>query len=114
MAFLVFYRRLFGHITYIKIMIWAGMAAIVTFCIAFVVIDLVACSPWPSEHGGWLDPTLSARCNNVVPSMINGAVYFSIITDFYILLIPLHKVPKMGFTRNKRVGISFIFLTGLL
>ncbi|KAI1211122.1 uncharacterized protein F4807DRAFT_466462 [Annulohypoxylon truncatum] len=113
-AFLVFYLRLFGHVNYVRYMIWAGMAVVITFCVAFVIIDIVACAPWPSEHGNWLAPSLTDRCDNIAVDLVTAGAYFSVISDFYILFIPLHRVPKLGLSRRRKIGVSLIFLTGLL
>ena len=113
-GFLVFYLRLFSPITYVRYMVWGGMAVVITFCIVFVIIDLVACAPWPSEQGDWLAPSVEERCGHIVVDLITAGAYFSVITDFYILFIPLHRVPKLGLSRNRKIGVSLIFLTGLL
>ncbi|KUJ19298.1 uncharacterized protein LY89DRAFT_780274 [Mollisia scopiformis] len=113
-AFFVWYLRLFSVIKYVKIMVLVGMVTVITFCVAFITIDLVACCPWPSEHGGWLDPKMLSRCNKIAPNLVTSGAYFSVITDFYILFIPLHQVPGLNLSRNKKIGLSFIFLTGTL
>ncbi|XXG95640.1 hypothetical protein Hte_001908 [Hypoxylon texense] len=113
-AFLVFYLRLFSPVKYVRHMIWVGMAVVITFCVVFVVIDLVACAPWPSEHGDWLAPSLLDRCDRIVVDLITAGAYFSVITDFYILFIPLHQIPKLGLSRKRKIGITLIFLTGFL
>jgi len=95
-------------------MSWIGIVTVVTFCVVFVVTDMVACLPWPGEKGGFLDPAMQQRCNRIAPDLVTAAVYFSVISDFYILFIPLHMVPKMGLSRKKKVAVSFVFLTGLL
>ncbi|KAI0885804.1 uncharacterized protein GGS22DRAFT_162053 [Annulohypoxylon maeteangense] len=113
-AFLVFYLRLFSPVTHVRYMIWAGIAIVVTFCVAFVIIDIVACAPWPSEHGNWLAPSLIDRCNDIAVDLVTAGAYFSVIFDFYILFIPLHQVPKLGLSRKRKIGVSLIFLTGFL
>ncbi len=95
-------------------MVWAGMAVVITFCVVFVTVDIIACAPRPSEHWNWMAPTLQDRCERTVIDLITAAAYFSVITDFYLLFIPLHQVPKLGLSRNRKIGISLIFLTGLL
>lgn len=90
------------------------MAVVITFCIAFVIIDLVACAPWPSENGNWLAPSLIDRCDRIAVDLVNAGAYFSVISDFYILFIPLHQVPKLGLSRKRMIGVSLIFLTGFL
>ncbi|OTA91114.1 hypothetical protein M434DRAFT_389415 [Hypoxylon sp. CO27-5] len=83
-------------------------------CGLCVVVDLVACAPWPSESGNWLAPSLIDRCNRVAVDLITAGAYFSVITDFYILFIPLHQVPKLGLSWKRKIGVSLIFLTGLI
>ncbi len=90
------------------------MAVVITFCVVFVVVDLVACAPWPSEHGDWLAPSLLDRCDSIVVDLITAGAYFSVITDFYILFIPLHQIPKLGLSRKRKIGVGLIFLTGFL
>ncbi|KAI2615507.1 hypothetical protein GGR54DRAFT_292718 [Hypoxylon sp. NC1633] len=114
LAFLVFYLRLFYPVTHVRYMIWAGMAAVTTFCVVFVILDIVACAPWPSEQGNWIAPSLLDRCDRIAVDLITAGAYFSVITDFYILFLPLHQIPKLGLSRKRKIGVSLIFLTGLL
>lgn len=95
-------------------MIWLGMGAVITFCVVFIIIDLVACSPWPNEHLGWIDPSLTERCSNIAPDLVTAGAYFNVISDFYTLFIPLHLLPTLNFSNKKKAGFSLIFLTGLL
>ncbi|KAK8026394.1 hypothetical protein PG991_003450 [Apiospora marii] len=113
-SFLLLYRRLFRPVTHIKAMVWTGISLVVTFCVAYIIIVIVACAPWPSEHDGWLDGRMAQRCNDIAVPLLTAAAYFSVLTDFYILAIPLHQVPQLRLSRKRKVGISFIFLTGLL
>ncbi|OTB13139.1 hypothetical protein K445DRAFT_14129 [Daldinia sp. EC12] len=113
-AFLTFYLRLFSPVTYVRYMVLAGMALVITFYVIFVIVDLVACAPWPSEHGDWIAPSLIDRCSRISVPLITAAAYFTVITDFYVLLIPLHQIPTLGLSPRRKVGVSIIFLTGLL
>ncbi|KAI1390091.1 uncharacterized protein F4822DRAFT_428435 [Hypoxylon trugodes] len=90
------------------------MAVVVTFCVAFVIIDLVACAPWPSEGGNWVAPSFIDRCGRISVPLITAAAYVSVFTDFYILLIPLRRIPGLGLSLKRKIGVSLIFLTGLL
>lgn len=113
-GFYVFYLRLFYPYKHVRIMIWVGMGAVITFCVVFVITDLVACSPWPKERLGWMDPSLTKRCNNIAPDLVTAGAYFNVVSDFYTLFIPLHLLPTLNFSRKRKVGLSLIFLTGLL
>ncbi|KAI0386309.1 hypothetical protein F5Y04DRAFT_289987 [Hypomontagnella monticulosa] len=113
-GFFTFYLRLFNSIRHVRIMVWVGMAVVITFCVVFVVLDLVACAPWPSEHGDWLAPSMLDRCNRIAVDLITAGAYFNVITDFYILFIPLYQTAKLSLPRKTKIGVSLIFLTGLL
>ncbi|KAK8042858.1 hypothetical protein PG994_013341 [Apiospora phragmitis] len=113
-AFLVFYLRLFGPVRQVRIMVWAGLAVVVTFCIVFMIIEIVVCVPWPSEHDGFLDDRYFARCLTISPNLFLGGTYFSVIMDFYILFIPLLQVKNLVLNKKRKIGISFVFLTGLI
>ncbi|CAG8959239.1 hypothetical protein HYFRA_00012597 [Hymenoscyphus fraxineus] len=112
-AFFSFYLRLFAVVRQVRIMAWAGMVAVITFGVAFVIADAILCSPWPGEHG-WVDPTMVHRCGVKATKLITGAAYFGVIMDFYILFIPLQQVFKLKVSRAKKIGICLVFLTGLL
>ncbi|KAI1660722.1 hypothetical protein F4813DRAFT_348130 [Daldinia decipiens] len=113
-GFLVFYLRLFRPVSYVRFMVWAGISVVITFCVVNVVVPLVACSPWPSEHGDWIAPSLIDRCYPISINLRTAAAYFSVITDFYVWFIPLHQIPSLGLSPRRKVGVSLVFLTGLL
>ncbi|KAK8081309.1 cfem domain-containing protein [Apiospora saccharicola] len=94
-------------------MVWVGITLMTTFYVAYIIIVTVACAPWPSEHDGWLDQEMAQRCNDIAVRLILAAAYFSLLTDIYILAIPLHQIPQLRLSRKRKVGLSFIFLTGL-
>lgn len=98
--------------TYVRYLIWAGMAVIITFAIVFFIIDLVVCVPRSGET--WLNPAVSHRCNNISVPLVTVGAYFKVITDFYILFIPLHQLPRLRLSKKRKVGFVLIFMTGLL
>lgn len=83
-------------------MVWVGMVVVIAFCVAFVITDLVACTPWPGEEGGWINPAMLSRCNSIAPDLVTAAAYFSVVTDFYLLFIPLHLVPKLQLSFRRK------------
>ncbi|KAK7955974.1 uncharacterized protein PG986_005196 [Apiospora aurea] len=113
-AFLFLYLRLFGTVRRVRIMIWAGLAVVIAFAIAYLITDMVTCVPWPGEHGGFLDETFQERCLYNSPRLLLAGCYFGVFTDFYIMFIPLSQVKDLGLPRKRKIGISFIFLTGLM
>ncbi len=90
------------------------MAVVILFCFAFVLTDLIACAPLPFEHGNWLAPSLQKRCDSLSDNLVTVAAYFSVVTDFYTLFIPLHQVPKLRMSKERKIGVSVLFMTGFL
>ncbi|KAK8052207.1 hypothetical protein PG993_003592 [Apiospora rasikravindrae] len=113
-AFLLFYLRLFGPLRRVRVMIWAGLVAVVAFAIAYLIFEIVTCVPRPSDQGGFLDEEFQARCLYDSSKLLLAGCYFGIITDFYIMFIPLSQVKGLGLPKKRKIGISFIFLTGLM
>ncbi|KAI1151319.1 hypothetical protein F4825DRAFT_477281 [Nemania diffusa] len=113
-GFFVFYLRLFGTVTYVRYLVWIGMTVVTSFCVIFVILDIVACAPLPGEHGNWVAPSLTDRCNRIAVPLITAAAFISVIVDFYLLFIPLHQVSKLLVSTRRKTGIGFIFLTGSL
>ncbi|KAK8048181.1 hypothetical protein PG994_009911, partial [Apiospora phragmitis] len=112
-SFLLLYRRLFRPVTLVKAMVWTGISLLVASTVVYIIMMPVACSPWPSEHDDWLDLGMAERCAIIGSNLITAMAYFSVITDFYILIIPLHQVPQLRLSTGRKVGISFIFLTAI-
>ena len=46
--------------------------------------------------------------------IIYFASIFSVVTDFYVLLLPIHKVSSLQLSPRRKVGVLFIFVTGIL
>ncbi|KAK7926926.1 hypothetical protein PG985_003924 [Apiospora marii] len=113
-AFLLFYLRLFGPVRQVRIMVWIGLGLVATFCIVYIIIELATCIPRPSDHDGFLDDVFFERCFAFAPKILLAGCYFGVIMDFYILLLPLSQLKGLGLPKKRKIGISFIFLTGLI
>ncbi|KAK8033506.1 hypothetical protein PG991_002904 [Apiospora marii] len=113
-AFLLFYLRLFGPVRQVRIMVWIGLGLVATFCIVYIIIELATCIPRPSDHDGFLDDVFFERCFAFAPKILLAGCYFGVIMDFYILLLPLSQLKGLGLPKKRKIGISFIFLTGLM
>jgi hypothetical protein len=110
-AFLVFYLRLFGPKDHIRPMVWAGIGVLLSFYVAWIIAYLVCAVP---GDGGYLDPAYQAQMADKPNKLVLAACYMSVISDVYILLIPMHQVPKLALSYKRKWGISLIFATGLM
>jgi hypothetical protein len=116
---LLFYRRLVTGTCSrrFKFCLWAAMALIVCYTLAYVILLLVTCIPLQAT---WLkiDPTYtkSYRCASTgvmtKVSELSGA--FSVITDFYSVLLPAILLLQIKITRRQKLGLMAIFGVGFL
>jgi len=110
---LVLYFRLFHTSHMAVIMIWAGIVIISLFYIASMAASIYFCYPHKGD-GGWLSHKYHERCRtqSITLSVTQGT--FSAVSDIYVLYIPLRLVWDFQLPTKKKVGVSAIFLTGLL
>ena len=110
---LILYLRIFRPSQRAQIMIWGGVAVIVVFYVCCIIVNTVLCVPH-SGDGGWLSEKSQARCSQPELNLSVTQGVFSAVSDFYVLCIPLQMVWGLRLPKMRKVGVSSIFLTGLL
>ncbi|MCJ1325237.1 hypothetical protein MMC10_001899 [Thelotrema lepadinum] len=104
--------KIFGtHKKTLRYAIYGGIAVIGIFYLLCFILILYWCVPRPEDMGN-----LHASC--AVPyeaEALNVALpAFDVLSDIYILTIPIPIVLKLHMRRSKRFGIIAIFMTGFL
>jgi hypothetical protein len=94
-------------------MIWGGIVVIVVFYVCCIIVNTVLCVPH-SGDGGWLSEKSQARCSQPELNLSVTQGVFSAVSDFYVLCIPLQMVWGLRLPKTRKIGVSSIFLTGLL
>ncbi|KIW00067.1 uncharacterized protein PV09_08410 [Verruconis gallopava] len=119
---LMFYRRLVeGTVSRkFKFAVWAAIAFVVAYTIAFVAITFSGCKPvkalwlrydilgWAATHEFECWPAARA----VVAAKLAGAL--SVVTDFYSVFLPVALVLQIRISRRQTIGLLIIFGIGLL
>jgi len=113
-SLLTLYLRLFDPIQRVRRIIWACIAILVSFYVGCIVGGLIFCLPRPSDAGGWMSTTSHARCGQPQIDISITQSIFGAVSDFGVLAIPLHLVVGLKLSLKKKIGVSAIFLTGLL
>lgn len=110
-TFLFFYLRIFRTVGTRRIL-WATQIINALFGVAFVFAAAFQCSPvsyfwtkWDGEHEG--------KCININALAWANAIV-SIILDFWMLAIPLSKLPKLQLHWKRKVGVALMFCVGAL
>ncbi|KAI3320734.1 hypothetical protein HD806DRAFT_538183 [Xylariaceae sp. AK1471] len=111
---LLFYLRIFNPLTRIRWMIYIGLFLVVVFCLGSVIGTLAVCFPRPGVHYE-LFPSYKVppECFTELPKIQTAGTIFSVVTDFYILFIPIHLLPMLKLSWRRKVAVASVFLIGL-
>lgn len=94
-------------------MIWAGIGFTVASYATLLAAWIYYSAPHQGDEG-WSDPVYRMRTGNDTPaiSVVFGAL--AIVTDFYIIAIPIAAISSLNLSTKKKFGVSALFVTGLL
>lgn len=112
LSLLLLYYRLFARHRWVRYSVYLGIGSIATVYTADTIAYGYLCFP----HGGqgWIEAATTARCydNAILISYVRGP--FNLLSDLYLLLLPLPAVWQLHLPLRKRLGIAGIFMTGSL
>lgn len=107
-SYLFFYRRIFVSPSFIKAT-WVLLIFVVLWYMANVFQVFFICRPFISN---W-DITVTAICGDRPTAYaVIGAI--NMATDFIIMILPIHFIRQLQMPASSKVGVSVIFLIGLL
>ncbi|KAI8633623.1 hypothetical protein F5Y19DRAFT_470864 [Xylariaceae sp. FL1651] len=118
-ALLVLYFRVFAPDKTARNMIWAGIITIVIFYILAIIINIRFCVPISMttpvpDPNAWIKKLEASTCSQPVYNLNASVGLFGVLSDLYVLAIPVSMVSRLRLPRNRKIGIMGIFLTGLL
>lgn len=111
MALFLLYYRVFAVQRRTKVAIYLGMIIICLFYLQSVIYTMVLCIPRRKES--WVSPHFISRCyQSEVMADVQGA--FGLVSDLYIYILPLPILLRLQMSVKKKLGVTAIFLTGLM
>ncbi|KAL8652303.1 MAG: hypothetical protein Q9210_002761 [Variospora velana] len=110
LSLLLLYYRLFARHRWIRYLVYFGIGSVAAMYTAGTIVYGYLCLPRPGQS--WIEAGLSARCHNqfIMISYVRGP--FNLLSDLYLLLLPLPAVWQLHLPLRKKLGIAGIFLTG--
>lgn len=111
LSLLILYLRLLNPARHARILIYVGFFIIIIFYPFCPIFALVLCIPY-SKQGYMALKTEKYGIPTVALASAQGVV--GIVTDFYVLAIPLYMIQQTQMSPRRKLGIAGIFLTGLL
>lgn len=108
---LALYIRLFGVKPWVRYTCYITLAATLLQLLAAAALVGASCAPLAKE-GFKSDKTATCLASVFNVGIWNGLV--SVITDIIALVIPILIVMKLHLPLHKRIGLGFVFLSGVL
>lgn len=84
------------------------------FYIATTVILFVLSTPGPGVTFAEQFESFIGRKTSPVLNTTFAVGYFNILSDLYLLILPISGVMGLNLKRKRKVGVILIFMTGLL
>ena len=110
-ALFLLYYQVFSLDRWTKIAIYIGISITFLFYLANGVANLVLCTPKRNES--WTSTPYVERCRRAeVMGDIQGV--FGLVSDLYIFVLPFPVLYRLHMSFKKKIGITAVFLTGLM
>ena len=106
LSILFLFFRLFSPSPKAKVWIYIGIAMTLFTHVVGTILAITLCTP--SDPIGYSHCASRLDILDIVISSLN------ILSDFYILILPLFVVSKLQIRRNRKLGILAVFSTGVL
>ncbi|KAK1569460.1 uncharacterized protein LY79DRAFT_653959 [Colletotrichum navitas] len=115
-SILMFYWRIFGARPSIRILIWILFGVVMSWCIAVLLVSIFQCIP---THAFWerydpvspMSPT-EFYCGVNVNMFFNGNSIPNIITDAFVVMLPIPYVLALQMSRPQKLALLGVFLLG--
>lgn len=106
LSILLLYFRLFSANQKFRIWIYIGIITTLLNHVVGTVLAITLCIP--------SDPLKYAACSHRLNALDVVISVINIISDFYILFLPLLVISTLRMRRNKKIGVGAVFCTGFL
>ena len=106
LSILLLYFRLFSVNRMFRILIHIGIVTTLLNHIIGTVLAITLCIP--------SDPLGYSRCAHKLNALDVVISVINIISDFYVLFLPLLVISRLQMRRNKKIGVGAVFCTGFL
>lgn len=108
----------FKTIKWLRVMCWIGVVTTFGFYAANFAIQVPSCRPrGGTDRVSFLAGMASPQCagsSSPIQKMSLATGIFGLISDIYILIIPLPAVNKLRIRKKKKIGVYIIFSSGAL
>ena len=110
-TFFFLYLQIFQPMRWLRICVYIGAIFTTVFYTTMMVVQFAFATPRPGET--WLYHQVTENeVHSLEMSVPQSAVGLAI--DIYILVLPIIAVAQLQLPTRRKIGVSLIFMTGLL
>ncbi|KAL9036324.1 MAG: hypothetical protein Q9180_004363, partial [Flavoplaca navasiana] len=106
-AILTLYLRVFSVKRVMRALIYGGLIVLFLAYATFIPVSVVYCSP---RKGGAWDFFLLDKCKATALVLVIQGV-FNLLSDNYILILPLPIIWTLNLERKKKIGLAVVFMS---
>lgn len=103
------YLHIFSRVRWLKCLVWAGILLAAMFYGSMIIVFSLICTPRNGES--YTEAYQTASCGKG-PDVSLAAGIFNMISDIYLLLIPIPAVWRLKLEKKRKLGVLIIFATG--
>jgi len=108
-SILLLFLRIFTTSKPFRITCWVTIAIVVAFGVAIINASIFQCTPIDKSY----EPSVPGHC------ILVGDVWyahggFAVLSDVWMIFLPLRQIPKLKLPRVQKVGLAMIFSIGVL
>lgn len=113
LSLFLLFLEIFRRLRWMRYCVYFGITLTGLFYLSVMTALAVLCGPREGQsQASYLSAMASPRCAHSKAVNLVGGI-FNVVTDFYILILPLPAVWSLQLPTRKKIGVSAIFLTGL-
>lgn len=110
LTFFILYWNIFKPFRWLKFGIIGGAAIVVIVYTAFIIASLVGAIPPPGSS--WLGNWEKSR-DSIGERLSIPLAVLALVTDVYILILPISGVLRLQLSRKRKFGLSMLFMAGI-
>ena len=114
LSFLIYFLQIFGPKPGLRWSIFIGAFIITTLYISGIITFFVLSTPRPGVTFAEQYMMFASRQTSPVLNTTIAIGYFNVLSDLYVLVLPISGVMGLNLPRKRKFGVVLIFMTGLL
>lgn len=111
-SLLLFYMIIFTHRDFRRLAI-LGISLVVAWLVAITLVIAFQCTPFNAAYDPTVELTQPTKCLTF-GNLVLGANVSNIVTDIYIIVLPVREVLKLQMKTGRKAGLAAIFAFGIL